>query len=388
MSLKIRRTGSEEYGRYIKALLCGESGSGKTLTASTWPNPFYASAEGGLMSIADRNIPYAEIRSSPDLLKIKMLMEDSEMRNEYLKFPVETVVIDTIDEIQRILVRERLEETGQETMKLQDWGWLSEQMASIIRGFRNLPMNVVFTCHVKEVTDSDTGKVTFKPGLQGAIADQITGMVDLSLLLKSTTSTVIENNQPVKVVHRALQTVPDYHHQWIKDRSGKLPSDFVINFKDDFQRIHDLIFKDIGEMQEGVQLDVDVPDVPKFEALSSPKAAAASLPKAVAPVKAPPKAPVKPAVAPPVPVVAKPTPTPSEAKEAPTATPMVTPEGGLKIRNEKTFPVGLNPQPKGHGTDIYCESCGVEVEDEDRAELSRIRFRKIMCEKCFQEQKR
>lgn len=43
--MKIRRTGADDYGKYVKALICGEPGSGKTLISSTFPNPLYASAE-------------------------------------------------------------------------------------------------------------------------------------------------------------------------------------------------------------------------------------------------------------------------------------------------------------------------------------------------------
>src|SRR5262245_4846579 len=103
----IKVTGAAEFGHWIKALIAGPAGSGKTLISSTFPDPFYASCEGGLMSIADRAIPYWEIKDTKKLMKLSgALRQPPEVREELFGRPVNTIVIDTIDEVQRVLIRE------------------------------------------------------------------------------------------------------------------------------------------------------------------------------------------------------------------------------------------------------------------------------------------
>lgn len=249
MTLNTKRTGSAEYGRWIKILICGEPGSGKTLISSTFPEVFYASAEGGLMSIADRNIPFVEIRSTEELFELKTYLEmDVKARAQMLGGPVSTIVVDTIDEVQRIFIKERLKDQKKNTMSLQDYGWLGDQMKSLITGFRNLDLNVVFTCHVRSVQDEEASRLIYKPGLVGQTADGIPGYVDLSLLLSSRITTKVVDNESKQVVLRTLRSFPDLQYPWIKDRSGKLPPEIEVNFFDDYQRIYDLIFAKIDSL--------------------------------------------------------------------------------------------------------------------------------------------
>lgn len=260
MGLQLKRTGSAEYGQYMKVLICGSPGSGKTRLSSTFPNPLYASAEGGLMSIADRSVPYLEIKTSTDLQGVKAVCDqDPGVRKEILGVQVDTIVIDTIDEIQRILIKERLEETKKESMTLPDWGWMGEQMQALIRGFRNLDMNVVMTCHLKESTDSESGRMWFEPALQGAIGKQIPAFVDLALLLKTVSQTVVQDGTAVKKTGRFLISAPDVHHEWVKDRSGKLPAEMVVDFETDFARMHEAIYGKTALLPESTSVEVEEP---------------------------------------------------------------------------------------------------------------------------------
>lgn len=365
MALKIRRTGASDYGKYIKALVFGQPGAGKTLISSTFPNPLYASAEGGLMSIADRDIPYVDIRSSEDLLAIKNSVDqDPDIRAEILGFPVDTIVIDTIDEIQKILIAERLKATRNSAMQLQDWGWLSEQMRAMVRGFRNVPIHVVFTCHLKEVTDGESGRVSYKPGLQGGISDDIAGYVDLSLLIDTALVNETVDGKLRKVEKRTLLTTQTVKYPFLKDRSGKLPHEMEVNFTDDFERINQIIFGNV-HIAEGIEYDVETPQ-PVLTEEPAPEPVAE-------PVKPP--VPVEEIKPEPVKVVDEPVKEPAKEEDTPS-------EGGVKVRNK--LPAGVVPQPKGYGTDIYCTQCGGEVETEKRAEFSRIRHRKILDDACYE----
>lgn len=365
MALKIKRTGASDYGQFVKALICGDPGAGKTLISSTFPNPFYASAEAGLMAIADRGIPYTDVESSDDLIQVRnSLSQDPEFREEILGFAVDTIVVDTLDEIQKILKKERLTATKQTAFQLQDWGWLDEQMRAMIRSFRNMPINVVFTCHVKEVNDNESGRVWHKPALQGSIGDDVAQYFDLSMLISNTVNTETVDGKLKKTHRRILTASPSLKYPFLKDRSGKLPDEIEVDFATDYQRIHEAIFGQVS-LPDTETFTVETPE-PKKLIETAPEPA----PEAK---KEEPKA--------------GKLPTPSPVKEKPAPAAEVAPkketnDSGVTVLN--TLPAGVVATPHGYGTDLYCEVCGGEVETQNRAELSRIRHRKILDDKCFE----
>jgi hypothetical protein len=263
-TITVQLTSDEEYGRWMKVLFCGDPGSGKTLISSTFPNPIFASAEGGLMSIARRKIPFVKIDASEKLLALKSALEQPpEVRatmvglNDKGYDRVDTVVIDTIDEIARLLIKERQEANKKDVLAIQDWGWLGDQLRGIIRSFRNLDMHVVFTCHLKQSEDSETGRLFFKPAIQGAVGDEISGYVDLALLLRAQSRAQVVDGETQRITTRYLRCAPDPSFPWIKDRSGQLPAELEVNFNDDFFRINDLIF---GDMFEDVEIESSLVD--------------------------------------------------------------------------------------------------------------------------------
>lgn len=366
MSIEVKRTGVAEYGRWIKVLICGDPGAGKTLISSTFPNPIYASAEGGLMSIADRGLPYVQIKSSEDLLSLKMALEqEPSVREKLLGAPIDTLVVDTIDEIQRILIRERLESQKKESMALQDFGWLAEQMRSTIRGLRNLEMNVVFTAHLKSSEDSETGRQFHRPGLQGGIADELPGYVDLALLLKARPVVRVVGNESRRVIVRTLQTYPDPMHPWVKDRSGKLPQEFNVTFQDDYKRIEEVIYGGIdGGAGDEVVVEAAVAPVTPLVETTVPAISIAEVEQAT-PVEALEVDSSEPAAdisSPPVRVDV------TDGRVSVTS-------GTTRAQLEqmKTSEKMTSPGP------WECEECGTAVESQDQRDLSVVRFRLVLC---------
>jgi hypothetical protein len=374
MALKIRRTGSDDYSKHIKAIIFGEPGAGKTLMSSTFPQPLFVCAEPGLMSIADRDIPYVHVDSVADLIGIKNVLDQGpEVRDELIGFPINTVVIDTIDEVQKILIAERLKSEKKDAMTLPDWGWLSEKMQALIRGFRNLDMHVVFTCHLKESSDADSGRTYFKPGLQGGIADQIPGYVDLSLAIIPMIDTDVVDNQTVKVQRRYLHSFPTHNMSFLKDRSGKLPQVLEINFEDDFERINEFVYAGVNLPDSS---EIVVEDTEALSALPSEEPQVEqSAPAAVAPTPAPAAKKVASTVAK---KVAAKTEEPKPSPVVDDGHKYVTAEGETVLsRNE--LPDGVVPILRGFDTNFFCEETGNEVESEDQADLSMIRFRRVLC---------
>ena len=62
----------------IKMLVYGAAGTGKTFLIPTLPSPVILSAEGGLLSISDHNIPFVEIKSMETLEEAYAWLTESE----------------------------------------------------------------------------------------------------------------------------------------------------------------------------------------------------------------------------------------------------------------------------------------------------------------------
>jgi hypothetical protein len=396
MGLKIKRAGSEEYGRFVKALIAGEPGAGKTRISSTFPHAFYANADAGMMSVADRAVPFVDVTSSEDLtLLLNGLRQPPKMRQQILGVPVQTIVIDTLDAVQKILIDERKRSEKKDSMSIADWGWLGDQMRTYVKNFRNLEMNVIFTVHLKTESDAETGQTFIRPALQGAMGDEIPSHVDVCAILKSSTVSVVENGKTFKRTTRTLQTAGDSRASWLKDRSGKLPLDFEVNLVDDGIRLLNIIFGGetaapsvvVGESKPVPEPPPVVQKAPAEEPKPAPKPTPAADEKAVE-AESPSQSEgqsepeVQPEVsgAPAAPQLEPSTPVEADTSAEPEQPPTETPEAAPEVAPASNDPA-IDPS-------MICESCGDPIETEDQRDLALIRFRKPLDRKCFVEAKK
>jgi DNA polymerase III delta prime subunit len=235
-------TGSQS----LKLMIAGPPGVGKTLFASTFPNVCYADAEGRLLSVRKRNVKAINITSVGVLDELRAALAQSpEVRAKVLGAPVDTIVLDTVDEIARLIIKERLKAEKRETMAMADWGYLGDTLRAMLRGFRNLPMHVLLNVHLKASEDSETGRVFWKPAIQGSVGDEIAAYVDESLLMVARPMNDPKTGE--RIISRHLQTYPDPSHDWVKDHSGTLPQEFPVDFQTDYERLAQLIFGDIPD---------------------------------------------------------------------------------------------------------------------------------------------
>lgn len=407
MALQVKRAGADEYGLWVKMLVVGDPGTGKTRTASTWPDVLYANCEGGLMSVADRHAAHVDIDSAAQVKELLgVLGQSTDVRDKMLGVPVQTVVIDTLDEIARMLIQQRLSDERKESFAMADWGWLGDQLRFIVRTVRNLDMNVIINVHVKSQEDSETGRTYFKPAIQGAMSDELAAYVDLALLAVARPVTTVVDGKNVRSVARYLQTYPDAQHPWVKDRSGQLPMEFPINFDDDYERLHSTIYASRPEASS-VLGNVATPkaepetDAParttgpaKEESLPDPVADLRNIAKETAPEPAGAEQP-EPAPEPdPEPTPAEPEPTPESEAPGSEPEPAAEPEPEVTDSAPTTNPAGettlVKPEPEGTSPVEpwkVCEDCGGEVETKDQADLSFIRHKAHLCRSCFSARK-
>jgi hypothetical protein len=114
----------------VKVLVYGQAGAGKTSLIKTLPAPVVLSAEGGLLSIQDADLPYLEIASMADLMEAYEWLTSSEGKG------FKSVALDSISEIAEVCLN-----TEKKIAKdpRQAYGAMQEQMADVIRAFRDLP---------------------------------------------------------------------------------------------------------------------------------------------------------------------------------------------------------------------------------------------------------
>ena len=213
------------FGTAAKLLIYGASGAGKTRFAGTAPKPLFADAEKGMASVTKdaARWPIDSIADFGALMKYLEGTPDTPGNPDGFQ----TVVIDSINEIQRLLneyVLEHDPDVGKRPFRGQqmnqgDWGFALNLLENrVVRRLKNLPINVIMIATTAGTTSAE-GKI--EPALYGRnTVSMVTRYADVVGYMhtrsregaESTTDHVIR-------FHMA--------HAVSKDRSGKLPAELV-----------------------------------------------------------------------------------------------------------------------------------------------------------------
>lgn len=207
--MEIRKVGDAYKEQGIKAILYGQSGTGKTYSIVTLPekeNTLILSAEAGLMSIKDvgKDLDVVVINGMDDLRGAFSFL------NGDTKYT--TVVLDSLTEIAEQVL-------GDEKKKCNDprkaYGELQNIMVSLIKSFRDLKgKNVLFLCKA-ERTANDDGIQLYAPSMPGnKLSQAIPYLTDLVFAMR------IKEGEDGSMI-RAFMTQPDLQYS-AKDRSGTL----------------------------------------------------------------------------------------------------------------------------------------------------------------------
>lgn len=205
MKIKIKTT-KDIKPDAMKFVIYGASGVGKTVLASTAPTPFIISAEKGLLSIADKDIPYVEVRTLEEINEVYRYSKTCDN---------ETIVIDSLSEIATSVLNNILlgrSISGKKIHGEAAYGQLLEAIGPFIRNFRDIPnKHVVFIAKMKRYEDATSEVVSYEPYIPGkALPFDLPYLVDETLCM-----------QMDRRGKRYLQTKSDRSHV-CKDRSGKL----------------------------------------------------------------------------------------------------------------------------------------------------------------------
>lgn len=206
MAINLRST-KGLHANGVKLLVYGNAGSGKTSLIPTLPNPVVFSAEGGLLSIADADLPFVEVSSYDTLMEAYRWVTEADEAKHF-----ESIALDSISEIAEVVLNHEKKVAKDPR---QAYGAMQEQMADIIRAFRDIPgKHIYFTAKCEKATD-ESGRILYAPSMPGnKTGQQLPYFFDEVLALR------VEKDAE-GLSQRALMCDSDGIWQ-AKDRSGKL----------------------------------------------------------------------------------------------------------------------------------------------------------------------
>lgn len=205
MAISVKSTGSLS-ANGVKMLVYGQAGAGKTSLIRTLPDPIVLSAEGGLLSIQDADLPYIEITSIGDLMEAYSWLTSPEGQH------YKSVALDSISEIAEVVLNAEKKVAKDPR---QAYGAMQEQMADMIRAFRDLPGRHIYMSAKLEKSQDETGRILYAPSMPGNKTGQSLPYFFDEVLALRVEKDADGNTQ------RAIMC--DSDGLWLaKDRSGKL----------------------------------------------------------------------------------------------------------------------------------------------------------------------
>lgn len=191
----------------IKIMVYGGAGVGKTRLVPTAPAPLLISAESGLLSLRNYNLPVAPVTDLDSLMHIYQWITQSAEAKQF-----HTICLDSISEIGEVCLSaaKRMYKDPR-----QAYGDLIDRMMLLLRSFRDLPNKHVYFSAKMERLQDDVGMSKYQPSMPGAKLGPA-----LPYLFDEVFHMGITKDQNGKE-YRYLRTQPDHQYD-AKDRSGNL----------------------------------------------------------------------------------------------------------------------------------------------------------------------
>lgn len=211
LSLKLRDTSQFSIENGVKIVVYGEAGMGKTRLCATCPTPVIFSAESGLMSLREYQLPYYEIKTIGDVRDAYNWARSSHEARQF-----QTVCLDSISDIAETTLSGIKNTPAAGGKKNNDgravYGDYNDEFYKILKDFRDLPgMHVYMSAKQDKIKTAD-GLVLNGPMLPGnKMNTQLPYVPDLLFQL---TQHSVEK-------YRYLRCHPDFANA-AKDRSGVL----------------------------------------------------------------------------------------------------------------------------------------------------------------------
>lgn len=192
---------------WLNFMVYGDSGAGKTLLAGSaafveeMSPVLFVDVEGGTHTLSHFD-DTSDIDIIPDPTAPSGTLKWKDVQKIYDdlyngRHPYKTVVIDSLTEMQKLAMNTILGNTGKMTIDAQgnlpefrDWNVNTEQMRRMVRAFRDLPINTIFTALADEKADprtaqSDNPRMIKNPSFTKKLAQEIPAFFDLVFYMYS-----------------------------------------------------------------------------------------------------------------------------------------------------------------------------------------------------------
>lgn len=185
-SLLSRISPVENKSKYLKILVYGMPGVGKTVFTATAPKPLIIDIENGAHSINNHpELKDAQALEFKSIFQVEQLIKYLGDRAPQLD-DFETVVVDSFSELQKRdldeIVRAEAAKDSARNKYLPigpDYNVNTEHMRQIASALRDLDRHIIVTCHVKEEKDDNTGRLLVRPNLTPKLAGTLAGIFDV-----------------------------------------------------------------------------------------------------------------------------------------------------------------------------------------------------------------
>lgn len=203
MAIKITTT--KKTAEFIRLLVYGKSGVGKTRLIASAPKPVVISSEKKALSLRKYDI---------EMWQVKTVLDIEEARQKFINSDYQTCCIDSITDIAEMILYELKKTTSDGR---QAYGKLYDIISSIIRDFRDIPnKNIYMIAKAVRQEDVYSGIVAWVPSMPGkALVRDIPYFFDLCFMMR--------DGETKGVKYKYLQTEPDIQHQAKGDSSTLQP---------------------------------------------------------------------------------------------------------------------------------------------------------------------
>lgn len=237
---------------FINMLIYGDPGAGKTVLAGSaaavpeMSPVLFVDVEGGTYSLKSfyPDVDVVRVKTLPEMVGV--YRELGTMQHDY-----KTVVVDSLSEVQKMImasimreVIEKDDERDPDVPSIREWGKSAEQVRRMVRGFRDLDMNVIFTALMDEEKHEKTGKITKYPMLPGKGKKEVAGFMDIVLYAYAKRVKINLAGEPDPDADESLHrfVLSSGTDEFVcKDRSNALPE---VMLDPNMQSIHNLIQKE------------------------------------------------------------------------------------------------------------------------------------------------
>lgn len=194
----------------VKFLVYGESGVGKTVFSSTWPDPVFLDIDKGMASV-NREVHRIQIDSWDELVDATDFLANE-------SHPFKTVVLDSLNELQYLSMKNvvqsfpSIRRSYESLPSISDYGKMLDDFDKIVRFIKSIDANIVMIAQVA-AREFETDPV--QPQFIGkSTARNLSRMMDVIGYLDKRDSS--EGAKTRLMIFDAVNYVT-------KDRSGKLP---------------------------------------------------------------------------------------------------------------------------------------------------------------------